>query len=213
MSRKEERVFNGVWNVERLLDNYLYFADQDGCITISEQKEATPYTIRQRRFLAALKAYGKEGTWFCNQGFPCSEYLVGSTHSEEKMNELHQLLKDNLPAVDKRDRQDIENHLVFRDEDDISLCFSRLFKYRKSLYAIERQFSGVYECGRSMGVVIRVTQNLCREHINKVAKVIDRMLILLMGDDNDKTFTEKELFAFGYPDVTDKELYDLELEY
>ena len=58
MSRKEERVFNGVWKVERLLDNYLYFADQDGCITISEQKEATPYTIRQRRFLAALKAYG-----------------------------------------------------------------------------------------------------------------------------------------------------------
>ena len=39
------------------------------------------------------------------------------------------------------------------------------------------------------------------------------MLILLMSDDNDKTFTEKELFAFGYPDVTDKELYDLELEY
>ena len=104
-------------------------------------------------------------------------------------------------------------HIRFEKEAYRHQSFSRLFKYRKSLYAIERQFSGVYECGRSMGVVIRVTQNLCREHINKVAKVIDRMLILLMGDDYDKTFTEKELFAFGYPDVTDKELYDLELEY
>jgi len=213
MSRKEERNFNGVWDIERLLANYLYFADEDGCITIPEQGEATPYVIRQRRFLAALKAYGKEGTWFCNQGFPCSEYLVGSTHSEEKMNELRQLLKDILPADDKRDRQDVENYLVFRDEDDISFCFSRLFKYRKSLYAVERQFSGVYECSRSLGIIIRVTQNLCWKHINEVTKVIDRILILFMGDDYDKTFTEKELFAFGYPDVTDDELYDLELEY
>ena len=58
MNRKKEREFNGVWNVERLLSNYLLFADKDGCITIPEQGEATPYVIRQRRFLAALNRSG-----------------------------------------------------------------------------------------------------------------------------------------------------------
>ena len=58
MNRKKEREFNGVWNVERLLSNYLLFADKDGCITIPEQGEATPYVIRQRRFLAALNQSG-----------------------------------------------------------------------------------------------------------------------------------------------------------
>ena len=214
MSRQKERLFNGVWDAKRLLANYLYFADKDGCITIPEQGETTPYVIRQRRFLAALKAYGKEGTWFCNRDFPCTEYLVGSTHSEEKKNELRQLLKDSLSDNDIwNGRQDIDNHVVFGDEDDINFCFARLFKYRKSLYAVERQFSGVYECSRSLGIIIRMTQNLCRKHINEVTKVIDRMLILFMGDDYDKTFTEKEVFAFGYPDVTDDELYDLESDY
>ena len=58
MNRKKEREFNGVWNVERLLSNYLLFADKDGGITIPEQGEATPYVIRQRRFLAALNRSG-----------------------------------------------------------------------------------------------------------------------------------------------------------
>ena len=34
-----------------------------------------------------------------------------------------------------------------------------------------------------------------------------------MGDDYDKSFTEKELFQFGYPDVTDDELYEMEMDW
>ena len=33
-----------------------------------------------------------------------------------------------------------------------------------------------------------------------------------MGDDYDKSFTEKELFAFGYPDVTDDEIYQMDMD-
>jgi hypothetical protein len=41
---------------------------------------------------------------------------------------------------------------------------------------------------------------------------MDRMLVLLMGDDYDKSFTEMELLSFGYPDVTDEELEDMILD-
>lgn len=55
----------------------------------------------------------------------------------------------------------------------------------------------------------RLTSNLNQTQIKAVSDVIDRMLVLLMGDDYDKTFTEDELLPFGYPDVTDKELEDM----
>ena len=41
---------------------------------------------------------------------------------------------------------------------------------------------------------------------------LDRMLVLLMGDDFDKSFTEEELLPFGYPDVTDDELENMTLD-
>ena len=68
------------------------------------------------------------------------------------------------------------------------------------------------ECSRSMGVVIEATNSLYDKHIAPACVVIDRMRILLMGDDYDKSFTEKELFQYGYPDVTDEELYQMEIE-
>jgi hypothetical protein len=42
--------------------------------------------------------------------------------------------------------------------------------------------------------------------------IVDRMLILLMGDDYDKTFTEEELYEYGYPKISDEELYKMEVE-
>ena len=51
-----------------------------------------------------------------------------------------------------------------------------------------------------------------QKQIRPVCNTIDRMLILLLGDDFDKTFTEEELFQYDYPDVTDEELYQMELK-
>ena len=38
------------------------------------------------------------------------------------------------------------------------------------------------------------------------------MLVLLMGDDYGKSFSEEELLPFGYPDVTDEELENMILD-
>ena len=62
-------------------------------------------------------------------------------------------------------------------------------------------------------MIYRATDNLYRNNIRAVSNVIDKMLVLLIGDDYDITFTEKELFQFGYPDVTDDELYEMELDW
>ena len=52
------------------------------------------------------------------------------------------------------------------------------------------------------------------EKIESVNETLDKLLLLLLGDDFDKTFTEKELLEdFDYPNVTDEELHEMELEY
>jgi len=53
-------------------------------------------------------------------------------------------------------------------------------------------------------MINRATDSLYRNNVRAVNEVIDEMLVLLMGDDYDKTFTEKELLQFGYPDELTK---------
>ena len=63
-----------------------------------------------------------------------------------------------------------------------------------------------------MGMIYAVTNRLYQDNIKSVSDIIDRMLILLMGDDYDQSFSEKELLKYGYPNVTDDEIQDLEIE-
>lgn len=90
--------------------------------------------------------------------------------------------------------------------------FETLFRYRKSLYGVENTWAGVMECSHTVAIGIKTTDNLYQAHIKAASDVLDRMLVLLMGDDYDKSFTEAELQPFGYPDVADRELEDMILD-
>jgi hypothetical protein len=93
-----------------------------------------------------------------------------------------------------------------------STLIQTFLNYRMELLKLERIWSGVLECNMPIGIAINATTFLYRNHITPACKIIDRILVLLMGDDFDKTFTEEELFQYGYPDVTDEELYQMESE-
>ena len=204
----EERRLTGKWEANRVLENFLRFADNRGKIKVSAQLDDSPSGIEERRFLAAMKAYGKEENLFHEDEyrFPEYQHLISKTCSEDKMNELYLLLKQNSTGSISRylDEPDILKGVYKR-----ALLFRGLFLYRKSLYNVEKVWSGVLECPPTMILAYEVTTNLNRTQIKAVIDVIDRMLVLLMGDDYDKSFTEEELLSFGYPDVTDYELYDM----
>ena len=197
----EERKLDGIWNAARLLKELLCYADESGIIRDMETSDDSPYGIKVRRFVAAMKAYGKEDA--LNNGI---EHIISASCSEDKMNELWQLLRSNLgdryfavfAYADFLDRACERKHL-----------FEALFRYRKSLYRVENLWAGMIECSRTIALAYRLTSNLNQTQIKAVSDVIDRMLVLLMGDDYDKTFSEDELLPFGYPYVTDKELEDM----
>ena len=199
-----ERRLNGIWNADRLLQNLLRFSDDRGEIRSLNLSDDSPYGIEVRRFVAAMKAYGKEEC--LHHGI---EYLISETCSKERMNELCSLLSQNL-----RDnysttltKPDFLKGILERRN-----LFKTLFRYRKGLYRVEKNWTGVMECSHVIALGMEVTESLYQTHIKSASDVLDRMLVLLIGDDYDKSFTEAGLLPYGYPDVTDRELKDMILD-
>ena len=200
-----ERKLNGIWNVERILKEYLSLADNSGHIRNIDLSDDSPRGIKVRKFVAAMKAYGKD-----INNYNEFEDIVSNSCSPEKIEEFRRLLKENLDDDFQKER--VDNPRFIRGNWDIPDLFEALFEYRKRLYAVENAWSGYLECPMSVAMVAKVTNSLYQKHIKAVSDIIDRMLVLLMGDDYDKSFTEAELLPFGYPDVTDRELEDMILD-
>ena len=206
------RKFGGIWNAERILRNILCYANEKGFISFEDNKQ----DIRRQRFYAAFRAYGKieesmiEDSLFGNSRVIDPFLWLSKTRSEKKMEELRRLLKDNLSYRTIKMKVDSPDFLERNYE--IVCIFQTFLNYRMELLKLERIWSGVLECNMPIGIAINATTFLYRNHITPACKIIDRILVLLMGDDFDKTFTEEELFQYGYPDVTDEELYQIESE-
>ena len=200
-----ERKLNGIWNVERILKEYLSLADNSGHIRNIDLSDDSPRGIKVRKFVAAMNAYGKD-IYYYNE----FEDIVSNSCSPEKIEEFRRLLKENLDDDFQKER--VDNPRFIRGNWDIPDLFEALFEYRKRLYEVENAWSGYLECPMSVAMVAKATNSLYLKHIKAVSDIIDRMLVLLMGDDYDKSFTEAELLPFGYPDVTDKELEDMILD-
>lgn len=213
---EKERKFDGIWDAKRVLANCLWYSDEEGNIPYSEVGGESPDGIRRKRFYAALKAYGKiEKDFFMDydMGYRIGgmEYgLLSKKRSQEKIDELRKLLKQNLRH--EFFKRDVDAPDFLNKEHDLLYVYKPLFQYRKELCSLDMKWYAVLECCKSMGMIIQATTFMFQKHIRPVCDVIDRMLILLMGDDYDKSFTEKELFQYGYPDVTDEELYQVELK-
>jgi hypothetical protein len=216
MGKVKERNFDGIWNAERVLSGCLWYSDMKGNLSYSKVSENSPYGIRKKRFYAALRAYGKieiDDSLFSEDGFRIGDLtygLLSKTRSQEKIDELRELLKQNL----RHDffKRDVDAPDFLNNNHDLLYTYKSLFEYRKELLSLDMKWSGVLECCKSRGMIIQATTFMFQKQIRPVCNTIDRMLILLLGDDFDKTFTEEELFQYDYPDVTDEELYQMELK-
>ena len=203
-----KRKLNGIWNAPRVLNEYLSLANREGSIREIDASDNSPYAIRVQRLAAVLKAYEKEANLpsFVSKGF------ISQTCSEEKVKEFCQLLRKGLHN-DELYMHYANNSKWFDVNRDRDYLFSELFRYRKTLYELESAWSGMLECPFTVSFAIKATKNLYQEHIKVVSDTLDKMLILLMGDDYEKSFTEEELIPFGYPDITDEKLEEMLLDF
>lgn len=216
-----ETIDTKIWNSTRILYGYLYDSDEEGCLANIDDWQDSSSKFYRQRFYAAMRAYGKkpewfyrrEGLWSDNSDTCCG--LLSQSRSNEKMDEFRKIVKENLKPGNTRydffskviDGPDYLIHDI-----QVKIVFRELIGYRKRLQAAIDIWSGMMECSQSIGSICELTRDLNRKYLWPLCVIVDRMIILLMGDDYDKTFTEEELYEYGYPRISDEELYKMEVE-
>ena len=191
----EERknLFTGVWDAKRLLHELLEITESVKGWKIELYKtdsERTPYKIRCERVISAINAFNGRKEIGTDWGYILFEMLIPEGYSEMKMSELTSMIMDFLPKYETRIEDAFNQDREYTSRMQL---FSFLFRYRFAIYKLATHWDNVLE---------------------NINETLDKLLLLLLGDGFDKTFTEKELLEdYDYPNVTDEELHEMELEY
>ena len=215
-----EAIDTKIWNATRILYGYLYNSDEDGCLPNIDSWQNSSNKIYKQRFYAALRAYGKHPEWFYRRDEVWSDNrdtcrgLLSKNCSNDKIDEFRKIVKEHFRTGSRLDffTKVIDNPEYLKRDIEVFIIFRELIEYRKKLYAATDIWSGMMECSQAIGSICELTRDLNREYVWPLCQIVDRLLILLMGDDYDKTFAEEELYQYGYPQVSDMELYQMEVE-
>ena len=142
-------------------------------------------------------------------GYIPLDTLISEDYPETKIAELTSLI------VDFSSKYETRIEIAFNQDREYTRMqlFSFLFRYRFAIYKLATHWDGVLETDIAGGIAIDITRKLYDEKIESVNETLDKLLLHLLGDDFDKTFAEKELLEdYDYPNVTDEELYEMDLE-
>lgn len=215
ISEERKKQFTGVWDARRLLYELLSIAKsvKNGKIELyATESTDDSYKIRSKRVVSVINAFRGRKIIFANSDSILLSTLVSEGYSEENISELIALIEDVSPVLYKEcigNAFSQDNIYSSREQ-----LFSILFEYRLETYKLATHWNGVLETDIAREIAIDITRKLYDEKIENVNETLDKLLLLLLGDDFNKTFTEKELLEdYDYPNVTDEELHEMELEY
>ena len=215
-SFKEERVsqFTRVWDAKRLLHELLRITQsvKSWKFELYEiDSEQTPYKIRCERVVSAINAFKGRKEIDADWGYIPLDTLISEDCPETKIVELTSMIMDFLPKYETRIEDAFNQDREYTSRMQL---FSFLFRYRFAIYKLATHWDNVLETDIAGGIAIDITRKLYNEKIENINETLDKLLLLLLGDGFDKTFTEKELLEdYDYPNVTDEELHEMELEY
>lgn len=204
-----------VWNVERILKNFLYYSDEYGFLPKANDLLKSKRICKQR-FYAALRAYSVDPECFFEREYkkPGGNFeefhnLIGKSHSREKFIKFRELIRTHLTS--ETSKQIISNWDYSSFPADAIWYFGKLMKIRKRLYTIGKMCPETIVNDRR-SPLYEVIENIYNEQLAPICQLLDKMLILLMGDLYDRTFTAEQLYDCGYPAVTEEEMKKIEEE-
>ena len=217
ITEERKKQFTGIWDARRLLYELLRITQSVRSWKIELYKtdsERTPYKIRCERVVSVMNAFKGRKEIDADWGYIPFEILIPEGYSEMKMSELTSMIVDLLPEHIKEIYNEtfVKNSLA--ETSERLFLFMFLLEYRFETYKLYTYWNKVSETCIGGLIAIHITNKLYDEKIEGINETLDNLLLLLLGDDFNKTFTEKELLEdYDYPNVTDGELHEMELEY
>ena len=211
---ERKKQFTGIWDARRLLYELLRITQSVRSWKFELYKtdsERTPYKIRCERVISAINAFKGRKEIDADWGYIPLDTLISEDCPETKIVELTSMIMDFLPKYETRIEDAFNQDREYTSRMQL---FSFLFRYRLETYKLSTYWNNVLETDIAGGIAIDITRKLYNEKIDSINETLDKLLLLLLGDGFSKTFTERELLEdYDYPNVTDEELYEMELEY
>lgn len=209
----EERknLFTEVWDSERLLRELLEVTDFVKGSRIYLNLNRTSSQIRCKRIISVISAFkGSISSMEIKNNSILLRNLISENCSDERIEKLISLIVEVNPEMDKEKIEEFFNSQ--RDFFCRILIFSILFRYKREILKLSTCWNNVGATNRVEDIAIDITKKLYKEKMKDINDTLDKLLLLLLGDDFDKTITERELLEkYDYPNVTDEELRDIEL--
>ena len=212
--------FQREWNAQRLIeqicqykamfgDEFHFYENARFHKSEDDYVERPLKRIMRERINAVVEAYGKYIFGTSSLAF---HGFIDENCSENKRNELEILLKEILLPEDFSPRWSIQRTL--KEHYNRVDMFSYILKFRTSIMKLELHGTGLLECNAATSMAKQMTERLYKDCFEITNNKLDRILILLMGDEFDKKFSEEELIRqYNYPSITDNELREMDLDW
>ena len=207
--RKE--LFARVWDSKRLLNELLEVTELKGTHIYILNWDRNFYQIRCKRIISVIRAFkGSTSSMEIRNNSILLRNLISENCSDERIEKLISLIVEVNPEMDKEKIEEFFNPQ--RDFFCRILIFSILFRYKREILKLSTCWNNVGATNSVEDIAIDITKKLYKEKMKDINDTLDKLLLLLLGDDFDKTITERELLEkYDYPNVTDEELRDIEL--
>lgn len=162
------------------MQNYIKFANENGLLVNLEKD--TPDYKEQQQFLAVMRAYGKDTKAMFDVPF---SGILSESVSATKEKECLRVVGEYL----KPEQKDSPDYFDLFHPNRIGLRFTALFIARKNLPDYKPT---------TQRLMAEFLSNLFKQDMQTVTSTLDRLLMLLMGDDFDRTFTDEEICEERY---------------
>ena len=202
--------FNGVWDSKLVLQYLIVLYKLDSkrgsqyLIPNVPIDESSNLTWEFRRLLSVLKAYGIiEGNIEDHYNYKIPIFsLVQDEMSGERNNKFLDLCNEYF---DKKTINIYRERSLLLGPFACMSNFKELFTFSNHLDQIRRWHWGFIE--GSAGFAMSIISAIYRKDIDKIDEKVKEMMALLMDEDFDKTFSERELILhYDYPLITDEEI-------
>lgn len=205
------------WDALRLVQEYMKIAWMAND-NVPFEKIPLGNQIRLQRVASAISAfmnwdYKKERTLeTINSVFDSYEnkrVLEKSKISEQKLSDLRKILCDSSSESWKTERL-LKDFNIDCDREQLMWM---LVRYRISAEDLLSTFSGVMAARVGGYLGIQTVRDIYNPVLVECNNKIDKMIVILLGDCFEKSFTERELIErYNYPTMTDSELLDWEID-
>lgn len=206
ISEERKKQFKGVWDAKKLLRELLNITQSVEGWQINLDEANYSNNTKCERVISVINAFnGRKGIEAkCK---PISLHsLISKTYPDEKKSELISSIKELLPNIENERIKDIFNpqkEFLSRMQ-----LFGILYSYRFDTYKFSSRWRNANDSDIAGELATDITRKFYNESMDSINEtILDKLLLLLLGYETDKTFTEIELLEdYGYPNISDRDI-------